>query len=418
MTHTDSTDVIVIGAGIIGACTAWNLARRGLKVALIDKDEPGRGCSFGNAGAISFGSVVPLAMPGVLRGAIGMLLDPEAPLQIPLTYLPRVAPWLSQFAAAAKPATVARLADALSTILTHSFESHEHLAREIGAPELIRRSGQLHVYPDDESLKKDAMSWRMRAEHGLRIEKLGRSDIAALEPDIGPDYQVGYLTPDQGMSVNPYRYVLAVVDDFVRHGGELISDNAREILLEGNQVVGVLGAQQRRLARNVVICAGAWSMQLLSRLGYKIPLESQRGYHVMITQPGISLSRQVIAADRKVFFTPMEDGLRLAGTVEFGGLEKPPTRRRAQALVKHMASIFPTATIPSDWDFWMGHRPCLPDSLPVVGRSRHTGLWFNFGHGHLGLTMSATTGEIVARQVAGEPPNIDLTAFAGMRFNS
>jgi glycine/D-amino acid oxidase-like deaminating enzyme len=418
MTHTDSTDVIVIGAGIIGACTAWNLARRGLKVALIDKDEPGRGCSFGNAGAISFGSVVPLAMPGVLRGAIGMLLDPEAPLQIPLTYLPRVAPWLRQFVAAAKPATVARLADALSTILTHSFESHEHLAREIGVPELIRRSGQLHVYPDDESLKKDTMSWRMRAEHGLRIEKLERSDIAALEPDIGPDYRAGYLTPDQGMSVNPYRYVLAVVDDFVRHGGELISDNVRDILLEGNQVVGVLGAQQCRLAFNVVICAGAWSMQLLSRLGYKIPLESQRGYHVMITQPGISLSRQVIAADRKVFFTPMEDGLRLAGTVEFGGLEKPPTRRRAQALVKHMASIFPAATIPSDWDFWMGHRPCLPDSLPVVGRSRHNGLWFNFGHGHLGLTMSATTGEMVARQVAGEPTNIDLTAFAGMRFDS
>ena len=147
MTHTDSTDVIVIGAGIVGACTAWNLGRRGLKVALIDKDEPGLGCSFGNAGAISFGSVVPLAMPGVLKGAVGMLLDPEAPLRIPLTYLPRVAPWLAQFVAAAKPATVARLADTLSTILTHSFESHEHLVREIGASDLIVRSGQLHVYP-------------------------------------------------------------------------------------------------------------------------------------------------------------------------------------------------------------------------------------------------------------------------------
>src|SRR5579864_7813163 len=134
MTQTDSTDVIVIGAGIIGACTAWNLAQRGLKVALIDKDGPGQGCSFGNAGAISFGSVVPLATPGVLKGALGMLLDPEAPLRIPLTYLPRVAPWLRQFVAASKPATVARLSEALSTILTHSFESHEHLARQIGAP--------------------------------------------------------------------------------------------------------------------------------------------------------------------------------------------------------------------------------------------------------------------------------------------
>ena len=418
MTSTDSTDVIVIGAGIVGACTAWNLARRGLKVALIDRDEPGRGCSFGNAGAISFGSVVPLAMPGVLKGAIGMLLDPEAPLRIPLTYLPRAAPWLAQFVAAAKPETVARLGDALSTILTHSFESHEHIAREIGAPELIVRSGQLHVYPDDTSLAKDATGWRMRAEHGLRIEKLGRSDIVALEPDIGGEYQAGYLTPDQGMSVNPYRYVLAVVDDFVRHGGRLISDRISDILVEGNRVVGVMGSQHKHLAPNVVVCAGAWSTQLLSRLGYKIPLESQRGYHVVIAQSGVSLSRQVIAADRKVFFTPMEGGLRVAGTVEFGGLTKPPTRRRAEALVKHTAAVFPASTIPSDWDFWMGHRPCLPDSLPVVGKSRHNGLWFNFGHGHLGLTMSATTGEMVARQVAGEPSNVDLTPFSGMRFNA
>jgi glycine/D-amino acid oxidase-like deaminating enzyme len=417
MTQNDSTDVIVIGAGIVGACTAWNLLRRGLKVALVDKEAPGRGCSFGNAGAISFGSVVPLAMPGVLKGAIGMLLDPEAPLRIPLAYLPRVAPWLAQFVAAAKPSTVTRLADALSVILTHSFESHEHLAREVGAPDLISRSGQLHVYPDGKSLEKDRTSWRMRAEHGLRIEKLGRAEIVALEPDIGPDYQVGYLTPDQGMSVNPYRYVLAIVDDFVRHGGQLISDDISEILVEGDRVFGVMGSRQRHLAPNVVVCAGAWSMQLLKRLGYKMPLESQRGYHVMIAQPGISLSRQVIAADRKVFFTPMEGGLRIAVTVEFGGLDKPPTCRRAQALVRHMASIFPASTIPSDWDFWMGHRPCLPDSLPVVGPSRHRGLWFNFGHGHLGLTMSATTGEMLSRQVAGEPSNVDLSPFSGMRFN-
>src|SRR5579871_2944708 len=348
MTQTDSTDVIVIGAGIVGACTAWNLARRGLKVGLIDKDALGRGCSIGNAGAISFGSVVPLAMPGVLKGAVGMLLDPEAPLRIPLTYLPRVAPWLAQFVAAAKPATVARLADALSIILTHSFEAHEHLAREVGAPDLIVRCGQLHVYPDDKSLAKDGMGWRMRAEHGLRIEKLTRADIAALEPAIGPQYQVGYLTPDQGMSVNPYRYVLAIVDDFVRHGGQLISDNVGEILVEDSQVVGVMGSQRRHTASHVVVCAGAWSMQLLARLGYKIPLESQRGYHVMIAQPSISLSRQVVAADRKVFFTPMEGGLRIAGTVEFGGLNRPPTRRRAEALVKHTASVFPTAAIPSD----------------------------------------------------------------------
>src|SRR5262249_51813801 len=157
--------VLVVGAGIVGACTAWNLAKRGLKVELIDRDDPGRGCSFGNAGAISFGSVAPLAMPGILRDAIGMLLNPDAPLRIPLTYLPQAAPWLKQFVAAAEPSIVERLAGHLSRLLAHSFESHERLAQEIGRPDLIRRSGQLYLYPNKTWLKKDAMSWRLRAEY-------------------------------------------------------------------------------------------------------------------------------------------------------------------------------------------------------------------------------------------------------------
>jgi glycine/D-amino acid oxidase-like deaminating enzyme len=166
----------------------------------------------------------------------------------------------------------------------------------------------------------------------------------------------------------------------------------------------------------MVICAGAWSAQLLAALGYAIPLESQRGYHVTIAAPGISVSRPVSAADRKVFLTPMEEGLRVAGTVEFGGLMRAPTRKRAEYLVRDLARVFPRAQVPNDWSFWMGHRPCLPDSLPVIGVSRHRGLWLNFGHGHLGLTMSAASGDILARAIRGEPSNIDLEPFSYRRF--
>jgi glycine/D-amino acid oxidase-like deaminating enzyme len=409
--------IVVVGAGIVGACTAWHLKRRGADVTLIDRDEPGRGCSYGNAGALSCGSVAPLAMPGVMRDALTMLLDPAAPLRIPLPYLPKAAPWLRRFVRASKPNEVRRIAQVLSTLLAHSIEKHVEMLGEIGASDIVRRSGQLYLYTDEKSLRKDAMSWTLRQEHGLRIERLGREDILALEPEVGPDYSVGLLTPDQGMSVNPYRQVTAIASDFVRRGGRIVRDRVTAIELNAaDRVAAARGERASYPCDHVVICAGAWSAQLLADLGYALPLESQRGYHVVIASPEIATARPVIAADRKVFLTPMEDGLRVAGTVEFGGLARPPNRRRAAFLMRDVSRVFPRAQIPADWSPWMGHRPCFPDSLPVMGPSRHHGLWFNFGHGHLGLTMSATSGDILARAIRGEPSNIDLAPLSFARF--
>jgi D-amino-acid dehydrogenase len=241
-------------------------------------------------------------------------------------------------------------------------------------------------------------------------------DILALEPDVGPDYTIGMFTPEQGMSINPYRQVTAIASDFARRGGRIIRDRIVGVTTEAGRVRAVRGESASYPSDHVVICAGAWSAQLLADLGYALPLESQRGYHVTIPSPGIAVGRPVIAADRKVFLTPMEDGLRIAGTVEFGGLARSPTRARAQYLVRDAARVFPRAKIPAEWTFWMGHRPCFPDSLPVMGASRHHGLWLNFGHGHLGLTMSATSGDILARTICGEPSNIDLAPLSFERF--
>jgi len=416
MNNSGRDTVVVIGAGIVGVCAAWQLQRRGAAVTLIDCDEPGRGCSYGNAGALSFGSVAPLAMPGVMRDALTMLLDPAAPLLIPLSYLPKAAPWLAQFVRAARPDQVRKISHALSTLLTNSIEKHLEILGEVGATDIVRRTGQLYLYPNEKWLSKDAMSWALRKEHGLRIERLGRDEILALEPEVGPEYAVGMFTPDQGMSTNPYRQVTAIAADFARHGGQVVRDRVTAIEVAGDRVRGVRGENGSYACDHAVVCAGAWSMQLLAELGYALPLESQRGYHVTIASPGITVSRPVVAADRKVFLTPMEDGLRAAGTVEFGGLARAPNRKRAGYLVRDMARVFPRAQIPADWSFWMGHRPCLPDSLPVMGPSRHRGLWFNFGHGHLGLTMSATSGDILARAICGEPSNIDLAPFSFARF--
>jgi glycine/D-amino acid oxidase-like deaminating enzyme len=416
MSRNGRDAIVVVGAGIVGVCTAWHLKRRGADVTLIDRDEPGLGCSYGNAGALSSGSVAPLAMPGVMRDALRMLLDPAAPLRIPLRYLPKAAPWLRRFVRAARPDAVRHISQALSTLLANSIEKHMEILGEIGASDIVRRTGQLYLYPDEKWLRKDALSWTLRREHGLRVERLARADILALEPEVGPDYTIGMFTPDQGMSINPYRQVTAIASDFARRGGRIVRDRIRAIEVAGNRVRTVRGENASYACDHAVICAGAWSAQLLTDLGYALPLESQRGYHVTLSSPGIAVTRPVIAADRKVFLTPMEDGLRVAGTVEFGGLVRSPTRKRADYLVRDVSRVFPHAKIPADWSFWMGHRPCFPDSLPVMGPSRHRGLWFNFGHGHLGLTMSATSGDILARAICGEPSNIDLAPLSFARF--
>jgi glycine/D-amino acid oxidase-like deaminating enzyme len=416
MSGTGNDTVVVVGAGIVGVCAAWHLRRRGAEVTLIDRDDPGLGCSFGNAGALSFGSVAPLAMPGVMRDALSMLFDPSAPLRIPLSYFPKAAPWLRQFVRASRVDDVQRISKALSSLLANSIEKHVEILDEAGATDIVRLTGQLYLYPNEKWLRKDAMSWQLRKDYGLRIERLNRDGILALEPEVGPDYPIGMFTPDQGMSFNPYRHVTSVASDFVRRGGKIVRDRVAAIEIDGNRVKSVRGENASYVCDHAVICAGAWSAQLLTDLGYVVPLESQRGYHVMVPKPGITISRPVVAADRKVFLTPMEDGLRAAGTVEFGGLARAPNRKRADYLVRDLARVFPRAQIPADWSFWMGHRPCLPDSLPVMGRSRHRGLWFNFGHGHLGLTMSATSGDILARAICGEPSNIDLAPFSYDRF--
>src|SRR5882757_8973809 len=198
------------------------------------------------------------------------------------------------------------------------------LLGEIGAVDLVRRTGQLYLYPDEAHLAKDALSWTLRREHGLRVERLARAEILALEPEVGPDYTIGLFTPDQGMSINPYRQVTAIAADFVRRGGRVVRDRVIAIETKADRVVAVRGENGTYPCEHAVVCAGAWSTQLLGELGYALPLESQRGYHVVIASPGITTSRPVIAADRKVFLTPMEDGLRAAGTVEFGGLTRPP----------------------------------------------------------------------------------------------
>ena len=409
--------ILVIGAGIVGLALAWRLRQGGADVAVIDPDPPGSGASFGNAGAISAGSVVPLAMPGVLRQAPQMLLDPAAPLHVPASYWFRAIPWLTRFAAAARPARVAAIADALSALHHLAVEQHQALAKEIGAPELIAAEGHLYLYRSQPHLAKDGESWALRRRHGVRVETLDRAGIESLEPAIGPAYIVGQFLPDHAHCVNPHRYCTAIAEALVREGGTLVRDRVTRILAEGGRVTGLQGEQADYPADAVAVAAGAWSVRLLAPLGLRIPLETQRGYHVNLPDPGVQVRRIVVPADRKVFITPMEGGLRVAGTVEFGGLDRAPTPKRAELLYDDLHAALPDARTDGAEGFWMGHRPCLPDSLPVIGPAPGlANLWLAFGHGHVGLTGAAPTAEMLAPAMLRQPTNADLRPYAAERF--
>jgi D-amino-acid dehydrogenase len=267
------------------------------------------------------------------------------------------------------------------------------LAAEVGVPELILQRGHLHLYPDEAALAKDAGGWRMREAYGYPYEKLDRKGLLALEPGVGERYRIGVYLADHATILNPLRYVQAIVRAFVAIGGRVQRRDVTAVDRLGDGRWKINGGEA---FDHVVVAAGAWSARILKPLGIRIPLESQRGYHVQFPGARTLVSRTVILADKKIFVTPMEDGLRVGGTVEIAGLDRPPDLRRAAVLERIVRETFgglegiqPTT--------WMGHRPCMPDSVPVVGAAAgHPGLWLAVGHGHLGMTDSVNTAKRIA----------------------
>ncbi len=400
---TRPKEVVVVGAGVVGVATALALQSYGVAVTLIDRGEPGMECSYGNSGAISPGSVAPLALPGILKTVPGMLLDQDGPLSIAWKHFPKAASWLVAFAQSAEPKRVAAAAARLNELYHGAVDAHETLAQRLGVPELFIRQGHLHLYLDAAAAEKDAMGWKLREQYGYQAEQLDRADIEALEPHAPQGYAHGRYLADHGTILNPLRYVQAMVDAFVRRGGTLVRAEVRALHItpDGWSVKTGEAALDRRRWTQVVVAAGAWAPQLLRPLGMLLPVESQRGYHAQFAGARHLVGRTVVLADKKVFIAPMEGGLRVGGTVEIAGLKAPPNPRRAASIERIAREAFP-ALAQHQAEHWMGHRPCLPGSVPVVGHiDTIPGLWLAVGHGHLGLTGSLPTAQRIATGMCG-----------------
>jgi D-amino-acid dehydrogenase len=402
MAATATARVAVIGAGVVGTSIALALRKRGAEVRLLDRDEPGSGCSYGNSGAISPGSVAPVAMPGIVRSLPGMLADAESPLFVRLAYFPQALPWLLRFLASATPEKVEATAKKLAALHAGAVDAHEAMTRELGVPELFLRRGHLHLYPDDAALAKDAGGWRLRAAHGFQVERLDRGGIEALEPNLAARYRIGMFLADHATILNPLRYVQAMARAFTAAGGRLLRSEVKGLRRSGSEwLLQASGEAQGTAFDDVVVAGGAWSRALLDPLGVRLALETQRGYHAQFAGASGLISRTVVLADRKIFMAPMEEGLRVGGTVEIGGLRAPPDERRAAVLARiARANVNGLGDAPVQT--WMGHRPCMPDSVPVIGAAPgQPHLWLAVGHGHLGLTDSLVTARRIADGVLG-----------------
>lgn len=410
------TDVIVIGAGVVGLSAAIAAQARGLSVVVLDREGPAAGASAGNAGAFAFTDILPLASPGILKKAPKWLLDPLGPLSVPPAYALQIAPWMFRFWRACAPGRVAHSTAAQTALMDLSKAELEPFLQETGTVGMLRKDGNLQVYEGEAELKASLPGWKAREEHGIEFHHLDAAGINEIQPGIAPRFTHGTFTPGWYSIADPKLYTLALADHFRAIGGSI--ERAEVIALRpvdgGVDVVSSGGASRR--AAQVVLSAGAFSHQVARTIGENIPLETERGYNTTLPPEAFDLRTQVTFGGHGFVVTRLSTGIRVGGAVELGGLKLPPNFRRSEAMLKKAQSFLPGLK-PQGGVQWMGFRPSLPDSLPAVGHARATQrVVYAFGHGHLGLTQSAGTARIVADLLTGKKPAIDIASFSPQRF--
>ena len=420
--YSGGKHVVVIGAGIVGICCALYLQREGCRVTLIDRDPPGDGCSLGNAGLFAVEHVCPNAVPGIALQVPGMLLHPLGPLAIRPSYLPRLVPWLLKFLQQGRRERVEAISIALNQLNQHALSAFAPLLKSAGAEDMIQQRGWLEIYQSEKAFAKSALKLALQQRRGVRVELLNAAQVREMEPALKGPLARGLFFPDAAHSVNPHRFSKVLVADFIRQGGTIVQEEVLDFSWRDGRVTGVRTAGKMGEAgavpeaAAVVLAAGAFSQPLAARLGTAVPLETERGYHMMLPQPGVNLRQPLMSGDHKFAITSMEHGLRIAGTAEYAGLSAPPNYARAQRLLTAARTLLPDLQ-DSGAEPWMGHRPAMPDSLPVISAARGAAnVILAFGHGHLGLTHAAITGKLAAQLISGQSTTIDTTPFAADRF--
>jgi D-amino-acid dehydrogenase len=418
MNAPKSPRIAVVGAGIVGVSCALHLQRLGARVTLIDRQEPGNvdAASYGNGGILARCAVVPVATPGILLKAPSMLFSADGPLFLRWSYLPRLLPWLVPYLRSSSRKSVEHIARNLAPLLFDSVDEHRALAQGTDAGRWLRSCEYMYLYQSRDAFGRDAFGWGLRREHGFEWDTLQGDAVREFDPALSPKYEFAVVLKDHGMVADPGNYVSDLAKGLAAAGGDVIRANIKQVDTGDDGVVLKTDGDDIE-ADKVVIAAGAWSHFLAARLGANVPLESERGYYLELLGANKQPSVPVMDAARKFVAAPMDGALRLAGILEFGGLDAPASNGPPELLLRGAKAMLPGLEYEAKRT-WMGHRPAPVDSLPVIGPAPASHrVCFAYGHHHVGLTAGPKTGRIVAQHVMGLQQNISLDAYRCDRFS-
>lgn len=416
MNNAAPAATVVVGAGIIGATIAYELQKRGRHVTLVDRDAPGRGASFGNMASIAVTEFMPASRPSVWRRIPSWMMDPEGPVRIRPSYMLRLAPWMLRFVLASRPSVLRQIEAQGAALCSRALDDTTRLMRELGIEDQLSETGCLSLYRDDAEMREDRDHFGILDRFGFAYEVLGGNVLRDLEPEISTDIQKAVLFPDNRTLRSPHELVVAVVARFEGLGGTVLRAEV-ESFDRSDRITGVrLSSGTVLKTDELVLATGALTAGLARQLGERIPLETERGYHTQIMSPGITLKHSIIWPAKAFMVSPTAGGIRVGGTVEMAGVDAPPDYRRAKITLKCAREALPGLQT-EGMSEWMGHRPALPDTVPVISASAMTpGVFYATGHGHLGMTNAATTSRLMGQLISGETPELDLRPYRIDRF--
>ena len=408
--------IAVIGAGIVGICCALELSRAGYTVRVLDRAGPAEGTSLGNAGVISPWSCVPQSLPGQWKQIPRWTLNPDGPVALRWRYLPYLLPWIARFFASASRSRIDGIADALFALNDRAPDLYRTLVRGTGGENLIRESNYIHVFRDSRHADPSSLQWRMRLARGVPLKFVTGNEVREIEPALSREYQAAVLIQSQARCINPGRLGKVLAQAARKQGVVFETTEVKELVQTPDDMWRIRTTDRSIAASQLLLAGGAWSARLLAPLGIHVPLESERGYHTVFSNPGVTLNNSILDGDHKFAASSMEVGLRCAGTAEFAGLDALPDYQRARVIARLAKRMLPELNI-STASEWMGSRPATPDSLPCIGSApQQKGLFVAFGHGHLGLTQAPMTARMIAAIISGAESPIDPRPYRLNRF--
>ena len=404
----------IIGAGIQGVCTGLFLIKKGYQVTLFDRNEPGNAASYGNAGHFSPYASVPLNRPDILSDIPSMLLSSRGPLALRWNYFYKILPWFFKFILNCSNKKMMHTAKYMHQILDLSLPAFDELFDDVNLDGLIEKKGIMYVW-EKNNIKSRELEINIRDKLGVKQKILSPKEIHDLEPNLKPFYHGGVYYDYARHARNPKKILIKLFEDFIKKGGKFLKLNVRDLEFDNENPVIITNAQ-RFIVNKLVIACGAFSKHLTDNLNEKIPLDTERGYHVHFKDMDYLISRPIVWANRGFGMTPMEQGLRVVGTVEFGGLKNPLSKSRIKNLILNAKDM--VDGLEEHEDEWLGFRPTLPDFLPIIGPSKnYKNIYYSFGHHHLGWTLGAISGKIISKMISKEKTNLDLEPYSSLRFS-